>query len=137
MSLRQAGSLGLSFHGEKYTQRTNYPRSLSLHNLDFGYPGRVFPASVGQDLPSKMRPTGCLRVSASWFRRGGLVGWGWCPPDAPFPKREFDIVREKWLARGRWLCHRKPDKAPQHAQAYRGMLYRVNKPQIRLRQKAT
>ena len=36
-----------------------------------------------------------------------------------------------WDARGRWCCWGKPGKVLQKAHAYRGMLYRVSKYQIR------
>ena len=36
-----------------------------------------------------------------------------------------------WHARGKWHCREKPCRAPQHAQVYRGTLYRASKNQIR------
>ena len=81
-----------------------------------------------------MTPTtnSCLRDSAGRFRRGGgYVGWKRCPPDARLPSASLVPFGRRWHARGRWHCRGKPGRAPQHAQAYRGTLYRVSKHQSR------
>ena len=53
-----------------------------------------------------------------------------------FPSANLVSFGRMSHARGKWRCRGKPGRAPRHAQAYRGTLYRVSKHQIRRGQKA-
>ena len=91
------------------------------------------PAGVGLDSPSRDSSPGCLRDSVGRLTRGGgLVVRGWCIPPVRLVRALMWCSSGGGGTRGAGCTVAESlVRAPQDAQAYRGMLYRVSKTHIR------